>query len=45
MLRPAGVDWFCSHVLARDDNRVAAAFCHARLRKDPAVHFLLAVNL
>ncbi|XP_062178376.1 protein ENHANCED DISEASE RESISTANCE 2-like [Phragmites australis] len=50
LLRPAGVDWLRSHsrldhVLARDDNRVAAAFRRARLRKDPTAHFLLAVNL
>lgn len=50
LLRPAGVDWLRSHarldhVLARDDNRVAAAFRRARLRKDPNAHFLLAVNL
>ncbi|XP_040381490.1 protein ENHANCED DISEASE RESISTANCE 2-like isoform X2 [Oryza brachyantha] len=50
LLRPAGVDWLRSHsrldhVLAREDNPVAAAFRRARLRKDPAAHFLLAVNL
>ncbi|GJM97561.1 hypothetical protein PR202_ga14496 [Eleusine coracana subsp. coracana] len=50
LLRPAGVDWLRSHsrldhVLARDDNPVAAAFRRARLRKDPTAHFLLAVNL
>ncbi|KAG8074766.1 hypothetical protein GUJ93_ZPchr0006g43630 [Zizania palustris] len=50
LLRPAGVDWLRSHsrldhVLARDDNRVAAAFRRARLQKDPSAHFLLAVNL
>jgi hypothetical protein len=50
LLRPAGVDWLRSHarldhVLARDDNSVAAAFRRARLRKDPTAHFLLAVNL
>ncbi|KAF0894549.1 hypothetical protein E2562_001852 [Oryza meyeriana var. granulata] len=50
LLRPAGVDWLRSHsrldhVLAREDNRVAAAFRRARLRKDPSAHFLLAVNL
>ncbi|KAL6873677.1 hypothetical protein ACP4OV_013759 [Aristida adscensionis] len=50
LLRPAGVDWLRSHarldhVLARGDNRVAAAFRRARLRKDPSAHFLLAVNL
>ncbi|AQK81181.1 Lipid binding protein [Zea mays] len=50
LLRPAGVDWLRSHarldhVLARHDNRVAAAFRRARLRNDPTAHFLLAVNL
>ena len=48
---PSVADWLLrsharlDHVLARDDNRVAAAFRRARLRKDPTAHFLLAINL
>jgi hypothetical protein len=33
------------HVLTGEDNRVAATFRRARLKKDPTAHFLLAVNL
>ncbi|XP_066373996.1 protein ENHANCED DISEASE RESISTANCE 2-like [Miscanthus floridulus] len=48
---PSAADWLLrsharlDHVLARDDNHVAAAFRRARLRKDPTAHFLLALNL